>query len=369
MLFGRTDGCLSYLLPYGRLLVLIVDLQALLLAPGTPVMDALRIIDRGSAQIALVVDEQQRLIGTLTDGDIRRGLLNGATLASPVEQLMNRQYRFVRTTDDKAAVLEMMRREVLRQVPVLDAQGSVVRLLLLQDCLVPTQLPNAVVIMAGGKGTRLRPQTEHCPKPMLLIDGKPMLEILVEQCIASGFRKFYLSVNYLKEQIIDHFQDGRRWDVSINYLVEHEPLGTAGSLQLLPDIVHDPFLVLNGDVLTRLNPIELLRFHGEHQAVATLCVGEHVVEVPFGVVQTKGVELAGFEEKPSYRHLVNAGVYVINPQLLKLLPAHQATDMPTLLLAAQQAGHLVAVCPIHEYWIDVGRPESLLKAKHEWNSL
>ena len=327
---------------------------------------ALQVINIGQAQIALVVDEQQRLIGTLTDGDIRRGLLNGATLASPVEQLMNRQYRFVRTNDDKAAVLEMMRRELLRQVPVLDAQGSVVRLLLLQDLLSPTQLPNPVVIMAGGKGTRLRPQTEHCPKPMLLIDGKPMLEILLEQCIASGFRHFYLSVNYLKEQIIDHFQDGRRWDVSINYLVEHEPLGTAGSLQLLPDIVHGPFLVLNGDVLTRLIPSQLLRFHGEHQAVATLCVREHVVEVPFGVVQTKGVELAGFEEKPCYRHLVNAGVYVINPQLLQLLPAHQATDMPTLLLAAQQAGHRVAVYPIHEYWIDVGRPESLQQAQQEW---
>ena len=340
----------------------------LLVLSSVTIYDALKVINCCAAQIALVVDEQQRLIGTLTDGDIRRGLLNGATLESPVEQLMNRQFRFVRTTYDNAAALEMMRKLRLAQIPVLDDQGRPSKLLLLQDLLFPTQLPNAVVIMAGGKGTRLRPQTEHCPKPMLLIDGKPMLEILVEQCIASGFRHFYLSVNYLKEQIIDHFQDGRLWDVSINYLVEHEPLGTAGSLQLLPEIVHDPFLVLNGDVLTRLNPSQLLRFHGEHQAVATLCVREHVVEVPFGVVQTKGVELAGFEEKPSYRHLVNAGVYVINPQLLQLLPTHQATDMPTLLLAAQQAGHLVAVCPIHEYWIDVGRPDSYTKAIIEWKN-
>jgi NDP-sugar pyrophosphorylase family protein len=259
-----------------------------------------------------------------------------------------------------------MRREVLRQIPVLDDEGRVVQLLLLQELLSPPQLSNAVVIMAGGKGTRLRPHTEHCPKPMLPVGDQPMLEILLEQCIASGFRQFYLSVNYLKEQIIDHFADGSRWGVSIEYLVENEPLGTAGSLQLLPDALKAPFLVLNGDVLTRLNPSQLLRFHNEHQAQATLCVREHELTVPFGVVQTNGVELAGFAEKPTYRHLVNAGVYVIDPQLLPLLPPHQATDMPSLLQAAQQAGHRVAVCPIHEYWIDVGRPETLEEAHATW---
>lgn len=345
-----------------------VDLQALQLAPGTPVLEAMRIIDHGAAQIALVVDEQQRLLGTLTDGDIRRGLLHGATLDAPVERLMNRQFRFVRRSEDQAEVLEKMRREVLRQIPVLDAQGRVVQLLLLQELLSPAKLPNAVVIMAGGKGTRLRPHTEHCPKPMLPVNGKPMLEILLEQCIASGFRQFFLSVNYLKEQIIDHFGDGKTWGVSIDYLVEDKPLGTAGSLQLLPPSVQQPFLVMNGDVLTRLNPSQLLSFHCEHEAKATLCVREHITSIPFGVVLTKGVELAGFEEKPSYRQLVNAGVYVIDPQLLSLLSAHQATDMPKLLQNAQEAGHRVLVCPIHEYWIDVGRPETLKQAFKEWPS-
>ena len=343
-----------------------VDLQTLQLAPGTPVLEAMRIIDRGAAQIALVVDEQQRLLGTLTDGDIRRGLLHGETVEAPAERLMNRQFRFVLSSEDQAAVLEMMRREVLRQIPVLDTEGRVVQLLLLQELLAPPHLPNAVVIMAGGKGTRLRPHTEHCPKPMLPVDGKPMLEILLDQCIASGFREFYFSVNYLKEQIIDHFGDGKAWGVSIDYLVEDEPLGTAGSLQLLPDSLKEPCLVMNGDVLTRLNPSQLLLFHTEHEAAATLCVREHTINVPFGVVQTKGVELAGFEEKPRYSQLVNAGVYVVDPQLLPLLPPHQVTDMPTLLQSAQQAGHRVVVCPIHEYWIDVGRPETLRQAHHEW---
>lgn len=345
---------------------MIQSIGDLLVAASATLVDVMKVIDGGAVQIALVVDEHNRLLGTVTDGDIRRGLLNGEKLQAPVERLMTRQFRSVRSGEDHSKVLEMMRREALRQIPVVDSQGRVVELLLLQELLAPAQLPNAVVIMAGGKGTRLRPHTEHCPKPMLHVDGKPMLEILLEQCITSGFRQFYLSVNYLKEQIIDHFQDGRRWDVSIDYLVEAEPLGTAGSLQLLPSSVQEPFLVMNGDVLTKLNPSRLLRFHAEQEAVGTLCVREHAITVPFGVVQTNGVELAGFEEKPTYRQLVNAGVYVIDPQLLPLLPPHQATDMPTLLQSAQQAGQRVAVCPIHEYWIDVGRPETLQQAHQEW---
>jgi dTDP-glucose pyrophosphorylase len=334
--------------------------------PGLPLQEAMRVIDHGAAQIALVVDDEQRLLGTLTDGDIRRGLLRGASLAEPVEHLMNRQFRFVRSSDDQVAVLEMMRRELLRQIPVLDECGRVVQLLLLQELLSPPHFSNAVVIMAGGKGTRLRPHTEYCPKPMLPVGDQPMLEIILEQCIASGFRAFYFSVNYLKEQIIDHFDDGSRWGVTIRYLVEDKPLGTAGSLHLLPDSLTEPFLVINGDVLTRLNPHQLLHFHREHHAQATLCVRDHQLTIPYGVVQTKGVELVGFDEKPTYRHLVNAGVYVLDPQLLLLLPPHQFTDMPTLLQSALKAGRRVAVCPIHEYWLDVGRPETLQQAHREW---
>ena len=341
-------------------------LREIFLACDTPVLEAMRIINHGASQIALVVDEQQRLLGTLTDGDIRRGLLDGASLNTPAEKLMNRQFRFVRRSDDYSAVMQIMRRDLLLQIPVLDEQGRVTQLLLLQEILTTPRITNAVVIMAGGKGTRLLPHTEHCPKPMLPVGDKPMLEIILEQCIASGFRAFYLSVNYLKEQILEYFEDGARWGVSIHYLEENEPLGTAGSLKLLPDSLSDPFLVLNGDVLTRLNPRQLLYFHSEHQAQATLCVREHELTVPFGVVQTNGVELAGFKEKPTYRYLVNAGIYVIDPQLLPLLPSHQYTDMPSFLQLAQEAGHRVAACPIHEYWLDVGRPESLKQAHQEW---
>ena len=345
-----------------------MEFTKILISPDLKAIEALKFIDEGAIQLALVVDVHQRLLGTLTDGDIRRGLLNGERLDAPVERLMNREFRFISTDINKEAALAMMRKEVLRQIPVLDELGRVQRLLLLDELLEPPQLQNAVVIMAGGKGTRLLPYTENCPKPMLAIGDTPMLEILLRQYINSGFKQFYFSVNYLKEQIINYFQDGSAWGVSINYLIEDQPLGTAGSLQLLPSSLSSPFLVLNGDVLTRLDPTQLLKYHLEHKARATLCVREHEITVPFGVVEISGVELASFAEKPTYRHLINAGVYVIDPVLLSLLSSQQYTDMPTLLLAAQQAGYRVAVCPIHEYWLDVGHPESYQEAHATWDT-
>ena len=193
-----------------------------------------------------------------------------------------------------------------------------------------------------------------------------MLEILLEQCIASGFRRFFISVNYLKEQIIEYFGNGVGWGVEINYLNETEPLGTAGSLSLLPNDIEGPILVMNGDILTQVNHSQLLRFHHEHKASSTICVREHTTTVPFGVVQANGYELSEFKEKPTYRQLVNAGVYVINTSMLDFLTKNKPTDMPALLLSAKKAGHRVAVCPIHEYWLDVGRPETLQQAHQEW---
>ena len=342
------------------------QLQKFFVSPETALIAAMRVINDGASQIALVVDERQFLLGTITDGDIRRGLLQGLTLETPVEQVMNRDFHFVRNRNDEAKILEIMRHNKLSQIPVLDLQGCVTEILLLKNLLLPPQQSNAVVVMAGGKGTRLGLQTKDCPKPMLKVGAKPILQIILEQCISSGYVNFYFSVNYLKEQIIDYFSDGSKWGVSIKYLVENQPLGTAGSLKLLPDSVQEPFLVLNGDVLTRLSPVQLLQFHDQHQAAATICVREHELSVPFGVVETTGIELSSFQEKPTYRHMVNAGVYVIDPCLLGLLPRNQSIDMPSLLQLAKQSGHRVTVCPVHEYWLDVGRPETLLQAHREW---
>ena len=348
---------------------MMTNFQDLYLAPTATAMEALSVINKSTAKIVLVIDDQHRLLGTVTDGDIRRAILKGINLEISVEELMNKSFRFVRRNSDRESVFEMMRREVLRHIPVLNDYGQIEQLILLQDFISQPHITNPVVIMAGGKGKRLLPHTMDCPKPMVLVGKKPILEIILEQCISCGFKEFYLSVNYLKDKIIDYFGDGSRFGVSIAYLVEEEPLGTAGSLHLLPDSVTEPFLLLNGDVLTHLKPSQLLNFHNEHHALATLCVREHNLKLPFGVVQVDGVELAGFEEKPTYTHMVNAGIYIIDPQLLKLIQPHQYIDTPDLLKAAQDVGHRVAVFPIHEYWLDVGRPETLKEAHSIWGDL
>ena len=330
--------------------------------------EAIAAIDRGGLRIALMVDCDGRLVGTLTDGDIRRCLVRGMNLDTPASEVVHRNFRSASANVGPVEAKALLRLNLIDQLPVIDEDARVLGLYLLDDLIDQphASLPNSVVIMAGGKGTRLRPYTDSCPKPMLRVGAKPILEILLEQCISVGFKKFYLSVNYLKEQIIDYFADGSRWGVSIEYLIENEPLGTAGSLQLLPDDITDPLLVLNGDILTHLNPSHLLSFHRENIAQATVCVREYEVTVPFGVVKAEGVSLCGFEEKPTYRYLVNAGVYVIDPQLLSLLQPRVSTDMPTLLQLAQSDGQHVIVCPIHEYWIDIGRPDSLLQAHQDW---
>ena len=324
-------------------------------------------IDQGAAQIALVVDAEQKLIGTITDGDIRRGLLRGLTLESLAEQVMHRKFCFVREEVEEQEVLAMMRQEALHQIPVLDSQGRVVRLFLLEDLLQQTALPNTVVIMAGGEGKRLRPLTKNCPKPMLPVQGKPMLEILLERCKAAGLDQFYFAVNYLKQQIIDYFEDGSRWEVNIRYLKETQPLGTAGALSLLPEIPEDPLLVLNGDVLTQVPFPALLRFHQEHQAVATVCVREHETVIPYGVVRTEGTRMVALEEKPTLTNYVNAGVYVLSPQVWTHLNREEACDMPELLESLQQSNQPIHVFPIHEYWLDVGHLETLERAHQEWN--
>jgi len=346
------------------------ELDACSIGTEASLRDAINAIDRGGVRIALMVDGEGCLVGTLTDGDIRRCLLRGMDLASPASGVVQRQFQAARGAKVRAEAMALLRRHSIDQLPVIDGGGRLLGLYLLDDLLdqPAAGLPNPVVLMAGGRGTRLRPLTDHCPKPMLRVVGKPILESILEQCIASGLQEFYLAVNHLKEQIRDHFGDGSRWGVRIQYIEETTPLGTAGALQLLPGEARrgSPLLVMNGDVLTRLNLAQLLEFHTSHGAAATLGVRSHDVVIPFGVVEAEGVDLVGFREKPVLRHQVNAGIYAIEPSLLSLIPADQSMDMPTLLLAAREAGKRVAVCPIHEYWCDIGRPETLKQADEDW---
>lgn len=327
---------------------------------------AIDAIDRGAAQIALVVDNDNRLLGTVTDGDIRRALLRGESLDTPIERVMHREFRFLPATATEEEALAIMRRDTLHQIPALDEQGRVVHLHLLEELIKPKTLSNPVVIMAGGEGKRLRPLTQDCPKPMLRVGNKPLLEIILEQCIEAGFREFYFAVNYLKHQIQDYFSDGSNWQVQIYYLEEEQPLGTAGALSLLPERPSEPFLVLNGDVLTRVDYTRLLSFHYEHGSAATLCVREHTTQIPYGVVRLDDMDVHSFDEKPVLSHYVNAGIYLLEPQLLKFVPTDRYLDMPTLLECAVKEKLEVSAFPVHEYWLDIGILETFERAHEEW---
>ena len=333
------------------------------------IFDALSIINEKEMQIALVVDEKNKLVGTITDGDIRRGLLRGLALDSSVEKVTNKDFHSINYFDDRNKANLIMKNCGINMVPILNKDGVVIDICLKDRSYVQDKLPNPVVIMAGGLGKRLLPHTSDCPKPMLKVGDKPILEIILLECISYGLEEFYISVNYLKEKIIDYFGNGEKWGVDIKYIYEPKRMGTAGSMNYLPKIINRPFLVLNGDVLTRLNYKNLLKFHEEQNSKATICVKRHEMQVPFGVVKNNGIRLKEITEKPSFKFLINAGVYVINPVLLSLLPENEYTDMPSFLQYCSDLGHTINLCPIHEYWIDIGRPETLEEAYQNWKNL
>ncbi len=339
----------------------IKNFERLFVNSDATLRDGISIIENGQLKIALVINDNKELIGILSDGDVRRGLLKNVSLDDSVCHAMNSNFICSRDSSDINEIYSLMERKSILQVPILSKTNNVVELFVHKTLTNKEKIliSNPVVLMAGGKGKRLRPLTENCPKPMLKVNGKPILEILIEKLSESGFKNFYLSVNYLKEQIMDFFEDGTSRGVNIKYLIEEKPLGTAGSLTLLPDSVKEPILVMNADVLTKFNPVDLLRFHKKNNAQATLAVHQSEIKIPFGVVKTKGIDLLEFQEKPSQVHTVNAGVYIINPNMIKDLERDKMIDMPNVLQDGLKKNYRVIVCPIHEYWIDIGMPDKL----------
>ena len=328
-------------------------------------LEAMKALDSNALQIILVVDEKKKLVGTLTDGDIRRGLLKGFSLKSPINAFMNRDFKSIKSSDDKEETILMMKKDRIRRIPIVDDQQNVLDLLLIEDFVNVKDINNTVVILAGGKGKRLRPFTNNCPKPMLKVEGKPILEIILENCISCGVTDFVFSVNYLKDKIIDYFGDGSKWNVKINYLIEDKPLGTAGSLSLISQDSIEPLVVINGDILTRIDLRKFIEFHNDLKAEATMAVREEKLQLHYGVIQNDGFNLVDIQEKPLITHQVNTGVYILNPSLLKLISPNEYLDMTTLLMNANENDKKVCIYPIHEYWIDVGRPENLRQANED----
>lgn len=330
------------------------------------VRDVLATIDAGALQIALVVDEDQRLLGLITDGDVRRALLRGATLATPACEVMTREPVTVPPGMKPSAIDRLLYERDLYQVPVVDERGVIVGLALHGKLLPRDRRDTEVFLMVGGLGTRLGNLTKRIPKPMLRVGDKPILEIILDGLLAQGFHRFRLAVNHRAETIERYFGDGRKWGAEIAYLREPARLGTCGALGLAEVAPSEPFLVMNGDVLAKVRYGDLLDFHRAHGGAATMAVREYGVQVPFGVARLDGDRVQALVEKPTERYLVNAGIYALDPVCLDLIPAGARFDMPNLLNLVLERDMGVFGYPIDGYWIDVGRTDDLLQAHADY---
>jgi dTDP-glucose pyrophosphorylase len=336
------------------------------LGADATILEALKIIDSGAMKIALVVADNNRLLGTLTDGDIRRGLLHGLSLNDRVESIISHQPVVCRINDGREKILQTAIARKIYQIPIVDHDGILVGIEEVDELLKPKEMPNKVVLMVGGLGTRLRPLTDERPKPMLEVGSKPILETIIVNFAKYGFRNIILSVNYKAHMLEDYFGSGEKFAVHIEYVHENQRLGTAGALGLMRGKLQEPFFVMNGDLLTNVNFEQLYDYHHAHHAVATMAVREYDFQVPYGVVNVADGQIRSIEEKPIHRFFVSAGIYMLSPETLRYIPENTAFDMPNLFTRLI-ADHKAALSfPVREYWLDIGRMEELERAKNEY---
>jgi dTDP-glucose pyrophosphorylase len=336
-----------------------IDWKKATLSPQALLRDVAKNLTESSLRIALVIDDAGRLLGTVSDGDIRRGLLRGLTLDSGVNEVLKKDPFVAPQGISPSFIRQLMAANQIQQVPEIDSEGRVICLHTWDEFISKQNISSKMIIMAGGKGTRLRPYTEDCPKPMLLVGGKPMLQNIIEQARDEGFNQFLVSVNYLAHMIEDYFGDGSDLGVKIGYIYEELPLGTVGSLSMIRNEVDEPFVVTNGDVITDIRYSDLLEFHKRHESVATMAVRSHEWQHPFGVVKTDGLNIVGFEEKPVARSHINAGVYALSPIALNVLNHGEACDMPALFQRLHEMSYKTIAYPMYEPWLDVGRHTDL----------
>lgn len=331
-------------------------------------LETMKIIDESSLQFAVVVDEEKRLLGTVTDGDIRRGILRGEGLDVAITSIMNNKPTSAKKGQKPCNYKKLMRVKKLKQLPIVDDNNRIVDILFMDKFDASTN-KNTVILMLGGLGTRLRPLTNDIPKPMLKIGNKPILETIIESFKQYGYTHFIFSVNYKKEIIQDYFQNGEAFDVTIEYIEEVKRMGTAGALSLLKKRPEHPFFVMNGDLLTQINFEQLMEFHIEHRSVATMCVREYEYQIPYGVIETTNTQLVSIKEKPVKRSFVNAGIYVLNPSVLDLIPIDTFYDMPTLFEQLIKLNMKTSAFPIREYWLDIGQIDDFNRANNEFKEL
>lgn len=342
---------------------MITNLSDFTVGPDATLLQTIEAINKGAKQIALVADASGKLLGTVTDGDIRRGLLRGLGVETAVTEVMNKNPHTATLEDDGREVMTREIPKLIHQVPVVDADGKLLGMFTDADLSTAVELSTPVVLMAGGKGVRLHPLTHNVPKPMLPIGDTPIIEIILRKLKSQGFKNIFISVNYLADIIEEHVKDGAWLGLNVQYLHEDKPLGTAGALGQLAGKFHEPFIVMNSDLLTNCDFTQVVKFHKKQGATATLGVREYQFQIPYGVVNIEGTEVASISEKPIHRSMVSAGIYALSPETLDLIPKDEFTDMPTLLDLVRAQGEKVVAFPIHESWLDIGRHDDLNEAR------
>jgi dTDP-glucose pyrophosphorylase len=328
---------------------------------GVTIREVIKLINEVALRIALIVDESNNLVGTVTDGDIRRGLLGGLDLNSPAIEVINKNPFVINREINREEILHLMHVHKVQQIPILNNENKLVGLYLWDEMNAPSKISNTIVIMAGGQGIRLRPETLNCPKPLLPVAGKPILEHIILRAKNQGFSNFIIAINYLGHMIEDYFKNGDNFGVNIEYLREPYPLGTAGALSLLDPNLNSPFILINGDVITNINFSDFLNFHKQNNAFVSMAIKEYESQNPYGVIKTQGLDVVGIYEKPITRTNVNAGMYVITTSVLSELKKLVYIDMPDLLRTLQKRSKRIIAFPIYESWADIGTLKDLGK--------
>jgi dTDP-glucose pyrophosphorylase len=345
------------------------NIDNILLKPTSTIKEALKVIESGSKRIALVVDDEKKLLGTLTDGDIRRALLNNLSLNDFVESIIFKTPITCKENYNREEILGLSLKNKLYQIPIIDDNGKLIDIIEVNELLMPKNKPNRVVLMAGGFGTRLRPLTEHTPKPMLHVGNKPILETIISNFKKYGFTNIIISVSYKAKVIEDYFKDGKEFGVNIEYIHEDKRMGTAGALSLIRDTLDETFFVMNGDLLTNVNFENMLEYHKNNHSKATMGVRAYDFQVPYGVVDIKENKIIGITEKPIHNFYVSAGIYILEPEVLNLIPENTFYDMPTLFEEVIHKNLQSVSFPISEYWLDIGQMDEFKKANSDYHEV
>lgn len=341
------------------------NFKKLMIASDEKIFKAIEILDNTEKKIVLVTDEKKRLLGTITDGDIRRGLIKKIEIDQSVNKIMNKKPIYISHHISRNDALNIMKDKDILHLPITDKEKKIIDIYFANESTA-IQMKNTVLLMAGGFGKRLFPITAKIPKPMIKIGGKPILERIIENFKGYGFVNFEISTHYLPSKIKNYFKDGKKWNINISYINEDQPLGTAGSIALIKNKDSLPIILANGDIITDLNFEELLKFHNKHNAEITLVIKEYNVQVPYGVVETNNLSIKKIHEKPNQKFHINSGVYVINRSIIKNLKKNKALSMSDLINKSIKLRKKIMAFPIHEQWIDVGEYAQLDKARKNY---